>query len=790
MSAPMDSVVLHLASNICDKTNGLDETLHLLHVLDQLQVFGQQKTGNIQDIISHIHSCLNSSKQRLEGLLLLERLVEQCVTDVFTQNALVWLRFILQILQSHDPVIIQKLSCHVCCRILDQASTFTVLSRDISSLVPQLLPVLMSSSTQWREAALTCIISCIDNFPGPCGTFKGKIENFVVQELDKGLVFKQEAVRCFAVVARCGGSGNLGIKHTEGWSNQCNKLLGSLQMTITDLYEGLHLSDSASQIRHTLSLSLSSTFTVTVKVPVADIIDIVSQALSVNSKILKSKTTTERLSLFTQLPTIHKSAVLIISALINSCKNLLLPYTKQIINMLVQELIWTRTPVQYGQCRLYSALRICVYESLTTWFQNVGVLVETTSEEEDLINAILHDVKHHTDTVKVDKQGQTFNEGTDAPPVKKKKKGGYQEISHGISTQRKIDNNADYMLTVAALNTLYWMLTLVGETMQLRSIKVIQDFVISTSMLINQQRGNTVIPYHHGDCRHGLYKVLQACVLVPHSEAPCPLRCVLSIYRMGILDRDNHVSSFCKECLRICEVLIHPRAPCFKAPVICNETVSVNGINSQQSDLYQSNETEAHTALTTPSAVIRNTDNSRSKDFAITSFKASGINISENLSNQKNLGIQGHENIENSEEQLGTVDGIRHGNNDNRLSLNVSQTDTDYPMTSSSSMVLDTADRNSLGNQNRNDEPENVVIGTISGSSMTTNMREIDNEMMEVDVHNDTNIKDGDQESGRNFKQQEEDPKVTMDTVDPQHKSDDEELDAMLSSFKDTDPDI
>jgi len=34
---------------------------------------------------------------RAEGLLLLDKMVEHCVTEVFTQHALTWLRFMVQI---------------------------------------------------------------------------------------------------------------------------------------------------------------------------------------------------------------------------------------------------------------------------------------------------------------------------------------------------------------------------------------------------------------------------------------------------------------------------------------------------------------------------------------------------------------------------------------------------------------------------------------------------------------------------------------------------------------------
>lgn len=52
------------------------------------------------------------------------------------------------ILQSHDPVEVKRLSCHVGCKIIPLTVNFTALSKDIISVLPQLLATLIAASSE------------------------------------------------------------------------------------------------------------------------------------------------------------------------------------------------------------------------------------------------------------------------------------------------------------------------------------------------------------------------------------------------------------------------------------------------------------------------------------------------------------------------------------------------------------------------------------------------------------------------------------------------------------------
>ena len=59
------------------------------------------------------------------------------------------------------------------------------------------------------------------------------------------LLTAQVAARAFALLGRCGGGGNLGVKHVESWTVYCNKLIGTLHDTVDKLYQGFEISKFA-----------------------------------------------------------------------------------------------------------------------------------------------------------------------------------------------------------------------------------------------------------------------------------------------------------------------------------------------------------------------------------------------------------------------------------------------------------------------------------------------------------------------------------------------------------------
>lgn len=49
------------------------------------------------------------------------------------------------------------------------------------------------------------------------------------------------AAECYALLARCGGGGSQGVKHAESWGMLCQRLIGSLNDTLTALLQAVQM---------------------------------------------------------------------------------------------------------------------------------------------------------------------------------------------------------------------------------------------------------------------------------------------------------------------------------------------------------------------------------------------------------------------------------------------------------------------------------------------------------------------------------------------------------------------
>ncbi|XP_063430678.1 proline-, glutamic acid- and leucine-rich protein 1-like [Mytilus trossulus] len=609
MDAPMENVIFAFKSEIIKNSKDIKDFTCLLQLTDENKFFSLQKTYGLQETISYIHGCLNTSKLRTEGLVLLEKLTEQCVTEVFTQNAVTWIKFIIQCLESHDPVEVKRLSCRVGCKIIPLTVNFTALSKDIISVLPQLLATLIAASSEWLTASLKLLGVCIQSYPGPCGTFKTKLEAMVT-ELFKEQSVPKEAISLYVLLARVGGGGNKGIHFTEAWSYKFQQIVTSLTEVVNLLYNGLNIPELESTFTvqvlpmrelpetytnrfnilssyhrtYCLCLQelLSQPFPAPVKIPVSDVIRLVTKVLSVNIRDLTLRPSTERLLLSGYISTLHSDAVLCLHSLISRCKTLLLPYSKSIITVMVKELMLFRTKVVYGQNRAHSSLRQLVYKTLALWLQTTKSFTITTDEDDWLVQEIIHDVRPHTDNMKT-VSIKTKKDSFEPPPSKKKKKGGYSEISHGISTQKKVDLEANSELCMVALEVLYWFLTTVGCQLKQKLIEELQEFLISVAITF-RCKGNYGIPYADDRCRHSLLRVMQAFNVMPHPTASSLLHYSLSVLRCTSQDTSLLVSSYSLESLQACEALIHARAPSYNVRKTVSREVIEDKIDIIQQD--------------------------------------------------------------------------------------------------------------------------------------------------------------------------------------------------------------
>ncbi|ESO92884.1 hypothetical protein LOTGIDRAFT_232958 [Lottia gigantea] len=598
MAVPMENVLSALIPIYFEDSSSLEHVPNIIGFTDDHQLFSLQKTSSLHPVISHVHNCLNSSNKRLEGLLLLETLVKQSSTLVFTDNIYTWIKLLLQILKSPGETTFHQQSCKILSMIIKSSTSFSEISREISTnIIPQLLPVLLYSQPLFREEAISCIKVCAESYPGPTGSFRSKIEKILLIDLQSE-VPKTDSPSCLAILGICGGGGKNRIKHTEGWSIQFTKIYSTLNNTISMLYQPLNtdeqykesndgfqlniLPETLSERNHillhrlsiftqVLSSLLTEDMTAVAKVPVEDILRFICQCLEVKGNILLRRPTTDNLVLLSILPTIHRTSLTLLHNLIVSCGNILIPFSSTINKLLIESLVWTNNKTQYGQQKRYSTLRNEVYQTMCIWLKKLGAACNIVEEEKDLIRELIHDITPPIDVIKLSSTG--VHNGFE-PPKKKKKNMGYQDLTQSMSSYRKIDTSANSDLTSTCLKALQLFVFYFGSSLKSKSYKDIGETVISIILDIQCSHDNLPIPYHDVLCRKRLYGVLKSCIMSPHSNTPSLLQCAVKIFAVGQRDMSIKVSTFCKECSAICECLYHPRAPCIMGPNIATSTLN------------------------------------------------------------------------------------------------------------------------------------------------------------------------------------------------------------------------
>ncbi|XP_046574730.1 proline-, glutamic acid- and leucine-rich protein 1-like [Haliotis rubra] len=511
-----DNVVSGIFTFTKEDGNSSLDSHNMLTVIDHHQLFGIQKASYLQDTIGHIHSCLNTAANRPDGLVLLERMVAQCSTEVFTANVNTWFKLLLQVLQSHSDVQEKQQSCQILVEMIATSSSFPEINREISaSIIPKLLPLLLVATSAWMEAATRCVASCVSHFSGPCRVFRSKIESMMLRQLDRPSP-STASIRCLALLARLGPSQV--AKQIDGWMEMCRVLLSSLNQCLSCLYEGLETDEvptseesifsSAPDTEPGRSNVLTARYKTlgvclqtllgekhpsSVKLPAQDVLGVVCRCLAVNYRMLLARPTTDRIRLLSHLPELHKSSLDLLTALIMSCRMQLLPLSDLINKLFLQSLAFTHLDPVYAQERPLSIPREATYNSMVQWLKVVGCSCNLVTEEKELVKEVLHDVTPVTDTLKL--KG-SLKCSLDPPPTKKKKKrGGYQELSEGISSHRKMSHTANSAVTNSALQVLHLFVSRFGDVLKDKLYQDIIDSVVSSILLIQQNVLEAPVPY-------------------------------------------------------------------------------------------------------------------------------------------------------------------------------------------------------------------------------------------------------------------------------------------------------
>ncbi|ELT96349.1 hypothetical protein CAPTEDRAFT_219987 [Capitella teleta] len=461
----------------------------------------------------------------------------------------------MTMLQSASKPLLASLICSVLEEILLHSSKIPELSRQISSgVIPSLVPCFLTLSTKMNSCKLSGLKVTLSCFHGACGPFRGKIEKMLVPFLSGSQPrLSQSACECYALLSMCGGAGLQGVKHAQNWAELLDKLLGSMDVALTDLcgsYETileqhhqpttslnfepvnpvdpertLQLTGRVKTLARAILAMLNMDFSAAVNVPVDDILHWVCRVLHMTPRPL------------------------VCSAPLSAGSNLMC-FADTINGLLIQTLTW--------------GLREQVYCTIEVWLSTLGACADMESSATDLIQYIRDDIQPQMDTLQLmTKAGSSLQSIQSQFSQKKKRKHAASGTATGdpqqMTSQSKIDPSANAAVCHAALRVLKALLDSHGPLLTAQQLRSVHAVVISHLLLV--QSKDLPLPYTHASCRLALYEVLFGCVQCVHHQWAPPIHCALPILHHAILDPHKQIVSACKAMLAACEGLVHPRAP-------------------------------------------------------------------------------------------------------------------------------------------------------------------------------------------------------------------------------------
>lgn len=591
--------LLNLLPLYTESVEGEHNLWQFLETCKSHQSFGELVANetDLNHAVGVINGKLNNPNTRAEGVLLLEVVITQCGTDMFTSNCVLWTQQVMRLLHGPTKRTVGQNVFKVLGKLLAFSSQFPELSRQLSTTVISQLVTLLCEPEFSQKASiavhvLECLKSCMKYYGNPCGPVKGAIERHLLSLIDWDEMATDSSLRavwaaCMAYLPSVGSSGSQGAQHRSNWIEFCLQLIDSIHFTINGMFrniEELKIQEVSSnplklpELQHknpmvllhdqqrrfvnlcsALVVLLNEPFPTTKNVPIDRLLAMISRLLALNSKSLSktSRANFEQLTLASIIPDLQSSMLDVLKSLVAVCRTQLLTRATTVMNFFVQVLQWTFTPVdrrRVGIERPYGKLRSQVYRNLCLWVVASRSACGWGKCVDVLFSQLLSDILVHRDTVQL----LTVNTPSNAKMTRKGKK---KMDTTGVILQ-KDDLTANADVCQMALQCLSTILLCCGPRIKPAIHKEMQEIVLSVLVdIMNGAELNLLVPYNDPRCRAAMYRVLEKLVLCPSPQWPAPLNYASAIFSSGMNDPNIEVSSVCIEALASIQSILRPRGP-------------------------------------------------------------------------------------------------------------------------------------------------------------------------------------------------------------------------------------
>ncbi|CAH0547694.1 unnamed protein product [Brassicogethes aeneus] len=531
-------------------------------------------------IISNINKLLCNSTSRHHGLELLRVVLPAC-PQYSSEYSLKWVSMCL-IQQPFDMHKEEKL--FTLAEIIKYAPKDQEFNKKfVGELLPKIIDscILHTLNNVYEvEAALTCLIECMDSYSSSILPYKNKIEVFMLKILDSDCQYTVEkAAHSFLLLQQVGGAGVDGINHIMNFSVHLRKLCATIHGLYDLFFENVteieniqaveeiafifdDVAHNTQKMMHVIARRLNNCliylmtmiqdrFSVVKETRPKELLDVILRGLSVHFCVSKSEVPINTYHLNVLLNSIQIQLLDMLRICIDWYQTHLLPFTVTISKLIVDALN------RIQSCDCYTvAYKESVYKALTTWLE-VSKCSITETYLNQIIQCILNDIQPAKTQVKLTMNTPGLSAKAKAKAVNEKIIASGEKSKNQLLTTEEIETSEN--TCKLALNALKYVFKSSAVNIKENHLHKIYSTIYKS--LLNIQSNKIVHPYQNSVCQIMLYKAIVSFYEHETMAALPPIHLTIELLSRGANAQNRFIARICEKGLNTLEKICQPVCP-------------------------------------------------------------------------------------------------------------------------------------------------------------------------------------------------------------------------------------
>jgi hypothetical protein len=574
----MSELMLGLADahDIIKADQDLELVLKYAEQLRDCSIIQGCSPHDLNSTIACINSCFNAKNGKLNGLVILQTLVQDCSDEVFQENGQSWIKMVWSSLQksNNSSLGFSRLACSTMRTLIRRAPNFPDVSRYVTTIVSPIIETLLSIANTHVSLAndvIRTVCVMFKLYPGSCGPSQGHVDKFLLANIvSESSLDKQILAKCLALMPRLGGGGKEGIHHKANFVTMFQKLAVTLSNIVesiqsvaplvstrrkktvqtfvqepfklptinnTDLLKKvLHLQCQFDILCECLKELLKVPFPHTKSVRPGLLFMVLNMCFDVVlSEYVKMDGNEGKVLLFI-MPKVIMSSMGVIMTMLETCDKSLVLFVPSIMDKIIGVLSDLRHFTESFQ-----TLRMMTYDLLIQVCETFGAGLGIGHYDKDLIGYIISDV------IPPDQSAVTTLK---APTTKGSKKNN-KHVVHAIKTSTKLNSG----LIISALNALNMIVKVSGSRIEASVYTQLQCVLVSLGL----EQENSPSARLPSDVQAKLYTCLVTILEQGHTKVEPSVPLFSTIFKLALhRERDSKVKSICHHGLALCLSHCHP----------------------------------------------------------------------------------------------------------------------------------------------------------------------------------------------------------------------------------------